>query len=47
MTLDQLILEQWMAGDEVLGVGFSLYEPVLITAARWQGPSAQLSLSSR
>jgi len=32
MTLDQAILEHWMAGDEVAGVGFSLSEPVVITA---------------
>jgi hypothetical protein len=36
MTLDQLVLEQWMAGDHVPGVGFSLYEPVVIT----RGPLA-------
>jgi hypothetical protein len=37
MTLDQLILEQWMAGDEVPGVGFSLYEPVVITGGPLAG----------
>ena len=37
MTLDQLVLEQWMAGDQVPGVGFSLYEPVVITG----GPLAE------
>jgi hypothetical protein len=37
MILDQLILEQWMAGDEVPGVGFSLYEPVVITGGPLAG----------
>lgn len=32
MTLDQAVLEHWMAGDQVPGVGFGLYEPVVITA---------------
>ncbi len=37
MTLNQLILEQWMAGDEVPGVGFNLYEPVVITGGPLAG----------
>jgi hypothetical protein len=37
MTLDQLVLEQWMAGDQVAGVGFSLYEPVVITGGPLAG----------
>lgn len=36
MILDQAVLERWMAGAQVPGVGFGLSEPVLITA----GPSA-------
>ena len=37
MTLDQAVLEHWMAGDQVPGVGFGLYEPVVITAGPWTG----------
>lgn len=37
MTLDQAILEHWMAGDHVSGVGFGLYEPVVITAGPLTG----------
>ena len=37
MTLDQALLEHWMAGDQVPGVGFGLYEPVVITAGPFVG----------
>jgi len=37
MTLDQAVLEQWMAGDQVPGVGFGFYEPVVITAGPFAG----------
>lgn len=37
MTLDQAFLEQWMAGAGVAGVGFGLYEPVVITAGPLAG----------
>lgn len=37
MTLDQALLEQWMAGAQVAGVGFGLYEPVVITAGPLAG----------
>jgi hypothetical protein len=29
--------QSWKAGDQVLGVGFGLYEPVVITAGPWTG----------
>jgi hypothetical protein len=32
MMLDQILLEHWMAGDAVAGVGFGLNEPVVIIA---------------
>jgi hypothetical protein len=37
MTLDQALLEQWMAGVRVPGVGFGLYEPVVIMAGPLAG----------
>jgi hypothetical protein len=37
MSLDQAVLEHWMAGDQVPGVGFGLYEPVVITAGPLTG----------
>ena len=37
MTLDQALLEQWMAGTRVAGVGFGLYEPVVITTGPLAG----------
>jgi hypothetical protein len=37
MSLDQEVLEHWMAGDQVPGVGFGLYEPVVITAGPLTG----------
>jgi hypothetical protein len=37
MTLDQDVLEHWMAGHQVPGVGFCLSEPVVITAGPLAG----------
>jgi len=37
MTLDQAVLERWMGGGQVPGVGFALYEPVVITAGGQAG----------
>jgi hypothetical protein len=37
MSLDQTVLEHWMAGDQVPGVAFGLYEPVVITAGLLTG----------
>ena len=37
MTLNSAVLGHWMAGDQVPGVGFDLYEPVVITAGPWTG----------
>jgi hypothetical protein len=37
MMLEQAVLEQWMAGAPVPGVGFSLYEPVVIMAGPLAG----------
>jgi hypothetical protein len=36
-SLDQAVLEHWMAGDQVPGVGFGLNEPVVITAGPLSG----------
>jgi hypothetical protein len=30
MTLDQALLEHWMAGDRIPGVGFGFCEPVVV-----------------
>lgn len=37
MMLDQGVLEHWMAGETIVGVGFTLHEPVLITAGPFAG----------
>jgi hypothetical protein len=37
ITLDQAILEQWMTGGQVAGVGFALYEPVVLTVGPLAG----------
>jgi hypothetical protein len=37
MILDQSILERWMAGQTVAGVGFAFYEPVVITEGPFTG----------
>jgi len=37
MMLDQGVLEHWMAGDTVAGVGFALNEPVVITTGPFAG----------
>jgi hypothetical protein len=37
MMLDQSVLERWMAGAAVPGVGFALAEPVVITAGPLTG----------
>ena len=39
MVLDQAVLELWMAGGPVAGVGFGLYEPVVIARGPWAGTS--------
>ncbi len=37
MTEDQEVLEHWMAGQRVPGVGFAFNEPVVITAGPLAG----------
>jgi hypothetical protein len=37
MTLDQAVLEHWMPGDQVPGVGFGSCDPVVITAGPLSG----------
>lgn len=37
MMLDQALIEHWMAGDEVAGVKFGLYEPVVIATGPLRG----------